>query len=344
MPHAPRASWRSLLTGRRLLIGLTVTVAALALVTAFHDVPAVLDVLGNFDVRLLGPALALALVMHFLRFARWHLYARRVAGEALSGRDSLFIYSAGLGTHLTPGRAGEVVRFAFLRRAAGTPIPRSAPIIVAERLTDGAALVGLALPGALALGLGGRGAAPALLLPLLLLPLLSLHRTHAWLIAFARRLPWVRRFVAPLSDASAQLRVLLTTPLLLLATGLSLAATGLEVAVFTLVLHGLGAPLTGETYLRAAFVLPAAMLASAIFLVPGNLGVAEGGLAALARVTLALPSAAAAGAAILVRLCTIGLGLAMGAVALPLATRRWGQAGTVPEPERAMPSTSTPAG
>lgn len=314
-----------MITGRRLLIIATVAVAVLAIVTAFRDVPAVGRALGDFEWKLLPPALALSALMHLLRFTRWHLYARHVSGDALTTRDSLLIYGAGLGTHLTPGRVGEAVRFAFLRRAAGTPVSRSAPILLAERLMDAVGLLGLALPGALVLGLGGRPALVLITLPLLVVPLLALARTHAWIEATAARTPVVRRFVRQIADAGTELRALLTPAMIASAAALSLAAMALEVATFALVLDGSGVPLTVETYLRAAFILPTAMLASAIFLVPGNLGVAEGGLAALTRVTLSVPAATAAGAAILVRLCTLWLGLAAGAVALPIATHRWGR-------------------
>jgi glycosyltransferase 2 family protein len=321
-----------MITGRRLLIVATVAVTALAIVTAFHDVPAVARALGDFDWRLLPPALALSAVMHLLRCARWHLYARRIAGDALSTRDSLLIYGAGLGTHLTPGRVGEAVRFAFLRRAAGTPVSRSAPILLAERLMDAVGLLGLALPGALVLGLGGRLALILLTVPLLIVPLLALHRTHVWIEIIAARTPLVRRFVRQIADAGTELRALLTPAMVVPAAALSLAAMALEVGTFAVVLDGAGVPLTMETYLRAAFILPTAMLATAIFLVPGNIGVAEGGLAALTRVTLSVPVATAAGAAILTRLCTLWLGLAAGAVALPIATHRWGRARVEPAP------------
>lgn len=313
------------ITGRRLLIAATVVVALLAIVTAFHDVPAVAAALRDFDWRLLPLALSISTVMHGLRFARWHLYARRVAGPALRRRDSLVIFGAGMGTHLTPGRMGEAVRCAFLRRAAGTPVARSAPIILAERVTDGVGLLGLALPGALALHLGGRLIASLLLLPLVIVPLLASTRAHRTVLALLDRTPLLRRYARALAHASDELRGLMGLRVLAVAGLLSLASVALEVAVFTLALTGVGLDFSADTYVRAAFILPSAMLASAIFLVPGNLGVAEGGMAALTRTTLGAAAAPAAAAAVLVRVFTLWWGVTLGSLALGIATRRWGR-------------------
>jgi uncharacterized membrane protein YbhN (UPF0104 family) len=322
----PMEPARALLTGRRLLIGGGVAVAVLAVLAAFRDMPAVGRALENFDWRLLPLALFTATLMYLCRFARWHVYARRVAVTPLSKRDSLAIYTAGLGTQLTPGRVGEVVRCAFLRRAADTPVASSAPIIMAERVTDGIGLMGVAVPGVLMLGLGGRFALPLLALPLLAIPLIVSRRLQFGFLRAAARMPVARRYVGAMRCAGDELRDMLAPRLLAPAVLLSLASVALEVVTFGLVLQGLGVDLTSGSYLREAFILPAAMLASAVIVVPGKLGVAESGLAELTRATLAAPAGVAAAGAVLVRLCTLWLGLAVGALALTIATRRWGRA------------------
>lgn len=312
-------------TRRQALILATVVITVLAVLAAFRDVPAIGRALQDFDWKLLPAALAMSAVMHLLRFARWHLYASRAAAGVLGAGESLLIYGAGMGTHLTPGRAGEAVRFAFLRRATNTPIARSAPILLVERLTDGVGLLGLALPGALLLGLGGPATIGILAVLLLMLPLLTSRRVHRGLLALAHHTPVVHRYVAAIEEGIEELRGMLTPKLLLLAILLSTASVALEVGTFALVLKGVGIDLSLDTVVRAAFVLPAAMMASAFVIVPGNLGVAEGGIATLTRITLAVPAAGAAGAAILVRFCTLWLGLFAGWLALAIATKRWGQ-------------------
>jgi uncharacterized protein (TIRG00374 family) len=317
---------RARITRPQALILATVAITVLAVAAAFRDIPAVGRALRDFNWPLLAPALGLSAVMHLLRFARWHLYAVRAAAGVLGAGESLLIYGAGMGTHLTPGRAGEAVRFVFLRRATNTPVARSAPILLVERLTDGVGLLSLALPGALLLGLGGMGTVWVLAGLLFALPLLASRRVHRRIVAMAHRTPLIRRYIAAIEEAVEELRGMLTPRLLLIAILLSTASVALEVGTFAVVLMGVGIELNADTLIRAAFVLPAAMMVSGLVIVPGNLGVAEGGIAALTRVTLAVPAAAAAGAAILVRFCTLWLGLFAGWLALAIATRRWGGA------------------
>ena len=60
---------------------------------------------------------------------------------------SLAIFLSGFMMLLTPGKVGELVKSLLLRGAVGTPLTRSAPIVFAERLSDGLAMVFLPLSG-----------------------------------------------------------------------------------------------------------------------------------------------------------------------------------------------------
>src|SRR5438309_9957056 len=48
---------------------------------------------------------------------------------------------------MTPGKVGEVLKSYLLKQVRGTPIAASAPVVVAERLTDGLAMLVLASAG-----------------------------------------------------------------------------------------------------------------------------------------------------------------------------------------------------
>src|SRR5438309_188150 len=50
---------------------------------------------------------------------------------------------------MTPGKVGEVLKSYLLKQVRGTPIATSAPIVVAERLTDGIAMLFLSAAGLL---------------------------------------------------------------------------------------------------------------------------------------------------------------------------------------------------
>ena len=71
---------------------------------------------------------------------------RRDAPDLTRGR-SLVIYLAGLSMSITPGKVGEVLRSTLLKASDDVPFTRTAPIVVADRLTDLGALVVLSLVG-----------------------------------------------------------------------------------------------------------------------------------------------------------------------------------------------------
>ena len=48
---------------------------------------------------------------------------------------------------MTPGKVGELLKSYLLKQIRGTPISTSAPIVMAERLTDGLAMLVLASVG-----------------------------------------------------------------------------------------------------------------------------------------------------------------------------------------------------
>src|SRR4029077_10005384 len=107
--------------------------------------------LTGFAWPVFGAALALALTNYLLRFVRWQLYLRRqnVRGPVAS---SFYVFMAGLSLSITPAKLGEILKSYLLREMHDVPAPRTAPIVVAERVSDLVALLVLAVVGVAAYG------------------------------------------------------------------------------------------------------------------------------------------------------------------------------------------------
>jgi len=80
--------------------------------------------------------LALTSCNYALRFVKWQYYLRTIGVEGFPRGQSALAYLAGLGMVVTPGKVGEWLKCYLLRELHGTPFSRSAPILIAERLTD----------------------------------------------------------------------------------------------------------------------------------------------------------------------------------------------------------------
>jgi uncharacterized protein (TIRG00374 family) len=297
----------------RLLRSLLIAVALGAVVSlglaATASFSSTVEALTRFRWTL-APLVLLSVFTNWgLRFAKWHYYLRCL-DIPLRWRPSLRVFLAGFTMAISPGKLGEVLKAVLVRDLAGTPVSRTASVVMAERLTDVAGLVVLA-----ALGVSALPRGPALLggIGLALIASVLALRSRAVGRQARRLLP--ARLVEPVRLFAHGGRALLTTRALTIALGLSVVSWFFEGLAFSLILDGLGVAMP----LRAAtFVYAFASLAGALSMLPGGLGVAEGSLTGLlAGLGTALPEAAAA--TLLVRGATLWLAVALGIVTLLVA-------------------------
>lgn len=286
-----------------------VLVAALAALVVlglglYADFGDLADALERFRWELFPLALALTFVNYLIRFVRWQRYLARLALEVPTTR-SFVIFFAGLTMTISPAKLGEVLKSGFLRRDFEIPIRRSAPIVLAERVTDA---TGIVLLGAAGLVLAGAGRH---------WPLLVLGLVGAIGVVVLVRSPLLARF-ARLDEARATAIDLLGTRLVLAMTLVAAVSWLFECLAAYVCVRGLDLDVSlAETIV----VFSVASLAGAISFLPGGLGVAETSMAGLFRVLSDVPKASAAAATVLVRLATLWFAVAIGLVALLVEER-----------------------
>ena len=132
---------------KRLLLSLGFGVLVMVGLTLYGDLPSVLAAFQAFDWRLAPAALALTLLNYGLRYVKWRYYLGLIGAGHTSERVSALTFLSGLSMVLTPAKIGEWLKSYLLRDLAGVPVSRSAPVILAERMTDGIAMVLLAAAG-----------------------------------------------------------------------------------------------------------------------------------------------------------------------------------------------------
>jgi uncharacterized membrane protein YbhN (UPF0104 family) len=215
---------------------------------------------------------------------------------------SFAVFVAGLTMTVTPAKLGEVLKCGLLRRGFAVPVRRSAPVVLAERVTDATGVVVLAVAG-------GAGADRW--------PLLALALAGVVAIVVVVRSPLLERFAA-LGEAPEAARVLLRTPLLLGMTALSAVSWFCECLAAYVCVRGLRLDLSlADTIV----VFSLGSLAGALSFLPGGLGVAETSMTGLIRVLGDVPKAAAAAATVLIRLATLWFAVLLGLAGLALEER-----------------------
>jgi len=214
-----------------LVIALVIAVAAFG---AIGDVRGLGARLHEFAWPALAAALALALANYAIRFVRWQYYLAR-EGVRVPVADSAIVFGAGLSLSITPGKLGELVKAVLLRDLRGVPVPETAPIVVAERVTDLIALVVLSLVGVAAYGIGTTLVIAAAIAIGTGLVLLAWPRPTRWIIDQVTRPRPLARLRGPLHETLTHLSELCRPLPLAVATVLAVPAWTCECIGFALI-------------------------------------------------------------------------------------------------------------
>ncbi|HWU87356.1 MAG TPA: lysylphosphatidylglycerol synthase transmembrane domain-containing protein, partial [Kofleriaceae bacterium] len=291
--------------------------AAYVLVGDVHDVG---DRLGHFGWSAFAAALGLALANYAVRFVRWQLYLRR-QDVRVPLASSVLAFGAGLSLSITPGKVGELVKSFLLREMHGVPARRTAPIVIAERVTDLIALIVLAVIGVAVYGVQLALVVASATLVALGLVFLAWPRPTRALIDLVTRPRRLRRLRDPLQELYRGVAALCRPRLLVTATALAVPAWAAECIGFAAIVNAFPG---AHVELGLAIVIYAATtIAGALSFLPGGLGVTEGGMTLLlVQSAAALGRATALDATLLTRLATLWFAVALGLVCLALARRR----------------------
>lgn len=280
-----------------LVMGAAATVYAVVLAVFGGSSPlATLQALGSLAG---AQAIALCLLNYLLRGLRWRLWMAHY-GRPMKITEALRLYLAGYTFTPTPGNVGEAARGLLLARKP-LSATQSLAIFGAERLADLLSLLLLCLPVAWWLaGLAG----PQLLLGLAGLAVMAALVVFSLLFRFRHKLllrfAWLREAWTCLENR----------PLLWLS--LSLIAWAAQGVAVWLLCREAGVSLT---VLEATGFYALAMVGGALSLLPAGLGGMEAILTAL-LVAHGASAVLALGITVQVRLVTLWLAVALGALAL----------------------------
>ncbi|HIG87946.1 MAG TPA: flippase-like domain-containing protein [Planctomycetes bacterium] len=313
---------------RGLIVSCVVALLIYAGMVAWADTDGVQASLQRLQPQRLFAALGLVFLGYILRFARWELY-RNCVGVELARGPSFLIFLSGLALTVSPGKLGEAFKCVLLKEETGAPISHTAPIVLAERLTD---LLSL--------------------LALIALANLSQHAEHTWILwitllgclgllgligcppltrlglRLLRNMGPIARLAPKAENALASSRQLLSARLLIFAVILGVGAWGLECLAAWNIAVSLGLPELAFSQVMAAFSLSLIVGAVALF-APGGLGVTEGLYTGQLERLLTSHGAAetmaragATSATLVTRLVTLWFAVLMGLMALGLHRRR----------------------
>ena len=304
---------------RRLLLAMLLGMAIYVGFAVFRDVHRMADAFRRFSWWALCAACALAFGNYLLRFLKWEYYLKVMGIRGIPMGESLLTFLAGFVLTVTPGKVGEVFKSLILLDLRQVPVRRSAPIVVAERLTDLIAVILMIVVGSVSFPGGLPWAATGTALVLFLLLFVSWSALSDGCLRLAERLPGplgaaAGRVVPKVREALAQLRDFTSPGRLVWPTALSCAAWLLEGLGLWVIVSGFG---EHPSVPLAVFSYATATLAGAVVAIaPGGLGVTEALLEQQLHHLGGVPLNIATASMILIRCATLWFAVLVGFFAL----------------------------
>jgi uncharacterized protein (TIRG00374 family) len=304
---------------RRILLAMLLAVVVYGGFALWQGLGKMGDELGRLAWWALPAACGLALGNYLLRWIKWEFYLARLGVRGVGRRDSLLTFLSGFVLTVTPGKVGEVFKSIVLFETHGVAVERTAPIVIAERLTDVIGVVALIVLGSLGFRGGLLWAGLGAIAVLTVLAIVASKRASHGIIRVIQRLPGPFAEIGPkLHIAYDSLATMVKPSNLVVPTLLSIGAWWLECAALWVILRGLR---QATTFGLAMFFYATSTLAGALVPVPGGLGVTETSLQGQLYALGHLAPVTSTTAMILVRFATLWFAVLVGFLSLAVLKR-----------------------
>lgn len=306
----PVLSMRSI--RKNLLPGILLGVLVLIGLALLGDLRQVQKSFLSFEWRFYPLALLFTLCNYTLRFFKWHFYLGQIGVRKFPRAESLRLFVAGFPLAVTPGKVGEVLKALWLNQKTRVPVGRAISVVVAERISDGMAVLMLSLAGIIAYPCYWPVFAVVLAGLLAVIVISQIRPAALAILSWMERLPVASHFVHGLREFYEGSFTLFRPWPTLIAVGLGTISWLGEGIGFYLILLGLGLPSGLQLAATAVFILAFATVIGAVSALPGGLGASEASIAGMLTLLVGLEPGLATTATVLIRLATLWFGVLLG--------------------------------
>ncbi len=312
---------------REIIFAFVLGVVFSSLLVFWGDLNKTFEQIVSFNWRLIPIVLGLTCFNYFLRFIRWHFFLGKIGfKEGIDLHKSALVFFSGLPLTLTPGKTGEVMKAYFLKKITQDHLSRTIPVVIVERLSDGLAALLLLSFGFFSYSLGWLAMLFALFSCGLFIFLI--YCSPFWKF-FAKMLSFLGRKRLNFNIINRKLvnfRMVLLKLIgwknLIIATVFAAVAWFTEAVGLAIIISNIAeVNLTLALISKAVFIFCLVNILGFISLLPGGLGIAEGGFAGMLVLLLNLSRSEAVASTILLRLLTLWWGVAIGMIAFIVFVR-----------------------
>jgi len=262
---------------RMIWLSLGFCLIAFIAVTLLSDVNQLLKYAREFPWWIMLVVLALRGVNWAIRAWKWWFLLWVVGVRNLKPRDEISTFLAGLSLAASPGKVAEFLKCFIIKNMTGMPVPVTVPTIIAERTTDGMALVlwmvvsiaAVANPTFLPIALLSIATNIALLVVLMIRPLCLA------LLGILHHIPIVHKYTDIFRTIYESSFTIYKPRNWIIAVSTGLFSTATDGIGMFLILIALGKPVTWETYWLGMMAVCLSVVAGSISGMPGGAGASE---------------------------------------------------------------------
>jgi len=305
---------------KKILLSVTFGAIVFLAFSIYADFGNLLISFSKFNWYWLPVILSLSFANYIVRFFKWQYYLR-ILKIRIKPYKSFLIFFSSFIMSVTPGKMGEVLKSFLLKEEMGTPVSVSAPIILAERITDFLSIVILCLIGAVVFDYGRDIVLLTGVFFLLLTVVLSSKKLSLKIIYLFEKIKFTSKHEEKLYTAYESTYNLIKLKPLLIVVGMSVAAWFFECLGFYIVLRVFTSVTNIEvTVLTATFIYTFSTLIGAIAMLPGGLGATEASITGL-LIFLKIPKDISVAATIIIRVATLWFAVLTGVIAVQIYGR-----------------------
>lgn len=261
----------------------------------------IIEAIQSFPLYLIPVVIFAQMMVIFFRFLEWHYYLGVIdARHRISLVDSIIIFVTTFMMVVSPGKAAELLKSVMLKiRTRGTgeeeskegvAIARSAPIVIAERVIDGIAVIILMAVTLLIAGdklnLGTYqgidyavlsrtliySSSAIILTGLIVLQIKPLAYFCLKILGYIPILKGLQQVLTDFYESSHEIfKLKHVIPMSIVGLGVYLSST----AGFVVILYGFGLEITWQLLLQGMFIVGVASALGALSFVPNGAGVTE---------------------------------------------------------------------
>jgi glycosyltransferase 2 family protein len=308
---------------RLIIVGIILGLLAFIAVALLSDVSSLAKYATSFPWWIMILVLGLRVVNWLLRFVKWHFYLGLVGVREISIWDSATVFFSGFPMSASPGKAAEILKSFIIKNLTGTPVASTLPVVAAERLSDGLAV--LILFGWSIVNLAAAQYWVVLVPPLALLIvgiiILQFRPLCLALLDRLGRFPVIGRFARNFELLYESSYRIVQLRSLVFAVGLGTGANVLDGVGVFLILVRMGQPPTTETFFQALLAISLSVITGSLSGSPGGIGASDLTITGTLTVFLGDPTKAGF-ATLLARFVQLWWGVLVGGTVAILARKR----------------------